>query len=83
MPNMTRKKQKNAEDKTEATSNEKSATPQNAKVDDDDANKQVEQKTDTDVINKKSPAIVNLAADLSKVFITLLIIIYILQYEQC
>ena len=67
MPNLTRRRPKNVEDKSESTSDETSkATTANEKVEDDDANKQVEQKTVTDVANKKSPAIVNLAADLSK-----------------
>lgn len=77
MPNLTRRRPKNVEDKSESTSEETAkATTVNEKVEDDDANKQVEQKTVTDVANKKSPAIVNLAADLSKFFFYILFLYF-------
>lgn len=65
MPNESQN-EKGVENKTAAKSvDDTGKTTENEKVD-DDANKQVETKTPTDVTNKKPPAIVNLAADLSK-----------------
>lgn len=83
MPKHDKSSKKSSENNDKTVDNKNSAetlddtknTSENEKVandEDDGANKNVETKETADATNKKSPAIVNLAADLSKLILELL-----------